>query len=588
MSGQAGFDSSLDIEGLSQVQLSQQVESSYVNVGADIDSSIEASYQSSISDIGVSSTGVSPSYSTTTEQVESAVATEQIYQSSLDVKASLGVGTVNKEVTSYIEPENAYILSIIADLGINDDMAEEMRLELIMNLLANNFSYEADSAGEGWNTVEETLATKSGDCEDLSNLAASLLLAAGFPPEKVNVYVNISETQGEQGHVVVGLMINDQEVKLDFAQMINDADGNYIQLNESFYANNQLNKAQYEFSYSVNGVTQLSTSISGDIVMEDVNNVDSYFTAGELPNFMSIAADGSYVLNGTDGDDVIKLTIEGTGNNQNIELDYNGDIYNLKTYGQVPTNAIFDIRGGQGNNTISVDSTIRTKNNNNNAQTQIPNSVATIVDGVVTIHGTTRADTINLTKNENGKIILEYNGTRYNLTEAFGDEFKINLNLNNETSNDIVNITDVAVNNITGGAGTSTGTTGITNPHDYYDELHEAYSDPENGGARALMQKAFEIAVDTSIAVAPAGSTKYQQMLYSMANTIEALFDTLLLMSDYMANNQTFTENPGDLYALQQEITQVKDTISTLNAVGSMSTDVITNHLAQFTKDMNS
>ncbi|MEI7941879.1 MAG: hypothetical protein WCH76_01760, partial [Candidatus Riflemargulisbacteria bacterium] len=107
------------------------------------------------------------------------------------------------------------------------------------------------------------------------------------------------------------------------------------------------------------------------------------------------------------------------------------------------------------------------------------------------------------------------------------------------------------------------------------------------GGAKALTKEAFSIAVDKIIAIAPPGSSKYEQMLYSMANTIEAMFETLLLMSDYMANNETFAENPGDLYSLQQEIQQVKDTISTLTAVGSLSTDVLKTHMSQFISDLN-
>jgi len=278
MSGQSGIDTSIDIEGLGQVQSAGQVESSYVDVGTNIDSSVEASYQSSVADISVTGAEVSPSYSSTVEEADSALATESTYASSLNVTAS--TGEVNRDVSSFIESENAYILSIIAELGINDDIAEEMRLELIMNLIANNFTYEADSSGEAWNTVESTLASKSGDCEDLSNFAASLLMAAGFPAESVNVYVDLAEQKGEQGHVVVGVMINDQEIKLDFEQLINDADGNYLQINESFYANNKINKQEYDFSYSVNGVVQLSANVSGDIVMEDANNVNSYSTAG--------------------------------------------------------------------------------------------------------------------------------------------------------------------------------------------------------------------------------------------------------------------------------------------------------------------
>ncbi len=978
MSGQAGIDSTLDLNGVGSVQSSQQVDSSYSSVGSNIDSSLDAQYQGSFADIGVTGAQVSSSYQSTVEQAASTTATTATYESAFSVTASQGRGEVSSSVSTFIEPENAYILSIISELGINDDMAEEMRLELIMNLLANNFTYEADSAGEAWNTVEETLTSRSGDCEDLSNLAASLLLAAGFPAEDVNVYVDL-QANGAQGHVVVGLMMNDQEVKLDVAQLITDKDGNYTQINESFYANNQLNRSSYDFSYSVNGVEKLNVNLSSNIVMEDINNADSFYTAtSPLPSFIQQAADGSFVINGTDGDDNISLTF----NSPNVMLNYNGTSYNLTHKYGLPKTAVFDIRGGQGSNTITRDyGNLNIVRNLDNAAIQAP-SFTSLVDGVLTINGTTGADTINLTKNENGKIILSYNGTTYNLTNLFGEDLKINLNLNNGNTKDIVNITDVAIHNIFGGTGadeitlngtasahkidggagtnkvtlngyamvnnvinapvTSVGnntvygtsfiTTPITNTAtgpgntitingrdsadtinlsknaagqvilnfnglsynltelygenlnininsgagddnislsggvvvnqinggagndtftiagastvtkivggagndivtatgsvniaeilggdgndtvlmsgssfatsidggagndnitlqdnsgartintgdgtntvivrnnasvlsaagattggtitggagndiitlqdaaqvramdtgagtdvvslrgsssllenspslvndrvtqengatiagvhgtagtggtsstartdlinrinslnpatatpgdifllkqdiqeyldatstlsstsinsaradlltrlnalnittalpgdifvlqqsaqqyldatvtttppvtppgglgDHFEELDAAFKED---GARGLMQKAFSLSVDKVIAVAPAGSSKFEQMMYSMANTIEALYETLLLMSDYMANNKTFTENPGDLYALQQEVQSVKDTISTLTAVGSLSTEVLSKHMSQFISDLN-
>jgi len=485
MAGQPGIDATLDLNGIGSVQASQ-IDSSFSNVGNEIDSSLEAQYSSSIADIGISSADIPSSYSSTTKQVDSTTATEATYESSFQATAS--TGEVNREVSTFIEPENAYILSIIAELGINDDMAEEMRLEMIMNLLANNFSYEADSAGEAWNTVENTLATRSGDCEDLSNFAASLLVAAGFPAEDVNVYVNISENVGEQGHVVVGLMINDQEVKLDFAQMINAADGNYIEVNESFYSNNQLNKQQYDFSYSVNGVEKLSASISNNIVMEDVNNAESFYTAGTT------------ILGAARAELINKI------NSLNPATASPGEIFILLQAAQEYLDATTE-----GANSTGARAELISSINNLNPETASP-----------------------------------------------GEIFKLQ-----QVAQEYLTETSTEVNHAI---------------------LSDAFAE---GGARALMQTAFEISVDKVIAVAPPGSSKYQQMLYSMANTIEALFETLLAMSDFMAQSSETLEDPGSLFDLQQEIQHVKDTISTLTAVGSLGTDVINTHLTQFVRDLN-
>ncbi|MEI7942301.1 MAG: calcium-binding protein, partial [Candidatus Riflemargulisbacteria bacterium] len=454
MSGQAGIDSSsLDISGVGAVQ-SSKIDSSFSSVGNEIDSTLTAQYQGSFADIGVTGAQVSSTYQSTVQQATSTTATSATYESSFSVTASQGRGEVSTNVSAFIEPENAYILGIIADLGINDDMAEEMRLELIMNLLANNFAYEPDSAGEAWNTVNETLSTKSGDCEDLSNLAASLLLAAGFPAEDVNVYVDL-QANGAQGHVVVGIMMNDQEVKLDVAQLITDKDGNYAQINESFYANNQLNKSSYDFSYSVNGVEKLNVNLSSNIVMEDANNADSYYTAAvplPLPSFMSFnEQDSTYTINGTHGKDTFNFTKSGNG----ILLTYNNVPYYLtRDYGVAAT-AQMTVRGGGGGDILEkaagIDVTDLLE-----AEIQPPSSLVVVAaDGnSITITGGATADNIDLTKDANGHNILTYkaNGTTfiYDLTRLYHDKA---INIDSGAGNDTITVKDVAVNSITMGDG---------------------------------------------------------------------------------------------------------------------------------------
>ena len=472
MSGQAGFDASLDIDGLGSVQSSQQIESSFASVGNNLESTLGAQYQSSISDIGVTGAQVSSTYQSTVEQAAATTATTAAYESAFSATASSGIGEANRNVSTYIEPENAYILSVIAGLHINEEMTEKDKLESILNLIINNFTYVADNPEDTWNTVDETLATKSGDCEDLSNLAASLLLAAGFPADKVNVYVDLVGNASNQGHVVVGLMINDQEVKLDFAQLINDKDGNYTQINESFYANNQLNKSTYDFSYSVNGVEKLSASLASTIVLEDATNKDSFYTAGwfhshrhtpppppklplsDLP-FIRLEG-GQYVISGTNGNDNISLSMEGTGTSAYLSLVYNGfnegKPINLSDY-DIPANATIEVRGGSGTNTIS-----RTNVPNVTISDEpllAPSYIACITSGTtnnLTINGSTAADTVALSRNGTDTM-LTYNGAVYNLTTLYGANININLNFNNGTNADSITITDVDVDTITGGEG---------------------------------------------------------------------------------------------------------------------------------------
>ncbi len=666
MSGQPNVDSSINVAGAGSVPSSTHVDSSYINVANNIDSSIDAQYQSAL---------YTPAQTTTTPAASVSTTTDATYTSSLDVTAS--TGTENREVTTFIEPDNAYILSIIQDLGINEDMAEEMRMELIMNLLANNFGYEADSAGEAWNSVETTLSTMSGDCEDLCNLAASLLIAAGFSPEDVNVYVDLAE-DGGQGHTTIGLTINGEEVELDVAQIIEDSDGSYVQIDTAFINNNQLDPSQYDFSYSTTGIKQLNTSISGDVVMEDATDADSYYTAtapAALPPFMSRSGN-SVVINGTDGDDTINL-YKNTDNQ--VILEYNGTTYNLTADYGIENTASFRINEGQGNDSTThtgVSATIGTT-------IAKPTHIITQSGSTITINGSGENPEIDLETDIYGHIILTHNGSRYDLTNLYGDNLTINI-----SSSGNINIEDVAVNTILTGAGNdevtlsgsasantiltgsgsdqvslrddatvgtintgagndeitlsgdssattvqgqagydhmslsgnsdvgtvdggedadtlniggnasvtttvadssdsvvSTRGNASTSSVDYETQLTAAF---ETGGANALMQEAFSIAVDNVVAVAPPGSTKYEQMLYSMANTIEALFDTLLIMSDYMAQHSETFQDPGALFELQQSIQQVKDTISTLTAVGQLGTDIVSDHLSQFVKELNS
>jgi hypothetical protein len=83
---------------------------------------------------------------------------------------------------SYLDPESEAIKGILADLKaqgiITDGMTEEELLSAVNDYMATNFSYITDATGDHWQSVDETIKLKGGDCEDLANLEASLLIAA--------------------------------------------------------------------------------------------------------------------------------------------------------------------------------------------------------------------------------------------------------------------------------------------------------------------------------------------------------------------------------------------------------------------------
>ncbi|MFC1767659.1 transglutaminase domain-containing protein, partial [Candidatus Margulisiibacteriota bacterium] len=82
----------------------------------------------------------------------------------------------------YIDPNNSAIQSLLDTLKeagiITDGMSEDKLVLAIHNYISENYSYVAESEGDDWATVSEVIENKGGDCEDLANLEASLMMAA--------------------------------------------------------------------------------------------------------------------------------------------------------------------------------------------------------------------------------------------------------------------------------------------------------------------------------------------------------------------------------------------------------------------------
>ena len=88
-----------------------------------------------------------------------------------------------------------------APLKLNDWIA-------LRNWVGNNIKYEHDDAVHGvrdyWQFGKETVAMKTGDCEDFAILLCSLLRAAGYSPD--NVYVVIGKNpNGHHAWVKINL-----------------------------------------------------------------------------------------------------------------------------------------------------------------------------------------------------------------------------------------------------------------------------------------------------------------------------------------------------------------------------------------------
>jgi hypothetical protein len=81
-------------------------------------------------------------------------------------------------VSDYIDPYSPAIKRLLAGItSLNDSaLTLEEKLTKLYNYIVNNFSYIPDDS-DSWSFVEETIANKGGDCEDLANLLASALIA---------------------------------------------------------------------------------------------------------------------------------------------------------------------------------------------------------------------------------------------------------------------------------------------------------------------------------------------------------------------------------------------------------------------------
>ncbi|MDR1113712.1 MAG: hypothetical protein LBL50_01305 [Candidatus Margulisbacteria bacterium] len=100
-------------------------------------------------------------------------------------------------VYDYVDPYSPAIKKLLADIsGLNDSgVYLEDKLVKLYNYIVNNFKYTPDAL-DSWNFVEETIANKSGDCEDLANLLASALIALlmreGLSYEEANSRVSVT------------------------------------------------------------------------------------------------------------------------------------------------------------------------------------------------------------------------------------------------------------------------------------------------------------------------------------------------------------------------------------------------------------
>lgn len=94
---------------------------------------------------------------------------------------------------SYVDGDDRACIALAGLLGLGDDGRED--LSTITWFVHWNIRYKSDVGGDVWQPPSETLRLKTGDCEDMAVLAASLAEAAGY--RTVLVF--------EDGHTLMGM-----------------------------------------------------------------------------------------------------------------------------------------------------------------------------------------------------------------------------------------------------------------------------------------------------------------------------------------------------------------------------------------------
>lgn len=107
---------------------------------------------------------------------------EQIEESYCD---RVDDGRENMSVKDFIRPEDVRYL--VVDL---EELPLRKKITGVTRYISDHIQFFPDEAEDDyWQKPQETIALGKGDCEDLAFLAASMLIAAGFPGSRV--WINI-------------------------------------------------------------------------------------------------------------------------------------------------------------------------------------------------------------------------------------------------------------------------------------------------------------------------------------------------------------------------------------------------------------
>ncbi len=174
------------------------------------------------------------------------------------------------EFKSHIRPEcqaiNETLQNIIGDPPYTPS---QLGFDDIRGWVADSIAYESDEKRWGrdyWQTPEETLSYRTGDCEDFSILLCSLLRAYGIDAQRV--YVALGVDGENDGHAFV---IEDWYCDGDWRRVESQAAAQLSSHSRLFFSGSYLDSRldKYEITAVFNDLYWHDESFSCDEVQED-------------------------------------------------------------------------------------------------------------------------------------------------------------------------------------------------------------------------------------------------------------------------------------------------------------------------------
>ena len=158
------------------------------------------------------------------EQANHELATQKLFKKQAEIGSLLSPKELGYREKQYlVDEKNKNIQRVIQVLHQQGYLSESMSVEEIsqrlLDYVRKNFTYKAenhpDTSTDHWQSIDETYVKKTGDCEDLAIVQASLLMAAlkdvkGFSEQQSKNMVvleagYLKEKSSKKGHMLVSV-----------------------------------------------------------------------------------------------------------------------------------------------------------------------------------------------------------------------------------------------------------------------------------------------------------------------------------------------------------------------------------------------